>query len=470
MQVEEKVIPFMQKHHLIPKNKTVLVGVSGGPDSMALLHFFHANRQAWNMTLIAVTVDHQLRGESSKSDVQYVEAMCEKWDIPCVAVAVDVKEYKKTHKFSTQVAARTLRYKVFNEQMHLYHGDYLALGHHADDQVETMLMTWTRTTNIGSVRGIPVQRAFGRGMIIRPFLSVTKKEIETYCHTYDIQPKIDATNLDTYYTRNFVRANIVPLLKKQNTNIHKTVQQLSESLTEDEQFIMDKAKKAAQKVVQYKNENGKNVTMDIPLANHYPIALQRRIYRLILDYLYDELPENLSYTHEEIFLSLLKEEAGNQVLDFPKQLHIEKSYKQLLFYFHQDKPIHRPFSYVIQNIPDTISLPNGNTISVMYTDEKAACIDHSVHNTYVCPPSDIQLPLHIRTRKPGDRMHYEGLQGTKKIKDILIDEKVPRSERASTYVLTDHTGKILWLVGLRKNNVINNQKNKRYICVTYRQH
>src|SRR5690625_1572716 len=173
--MDNKVLHFIDKHHLIKKDTRILIGVSGGPDSMALLHYFHRLKDAWNLQVHVVTVDHQLRKEDSKQDVLYVKKMCNKWNIQFDAIAVDVHTYKQQHNVSTQVAARKLRYEVFHEQMQNLRADYLALGHHGDDQIETIIMSLARTTNLSSITGIPLKRQFSSGEIIRPFLCVTKK-------------------------------------------------------------------------------------------------------------------------------------------------------------------------------------------------------------------------------------------------------------------------------------------------------
>src|SRR5699024_838554 len=131
----------------LKKGSTILIGVSGGPDSIALLHLYHQLREEWNLHIIALAVDHQLRGESSKTDVAFVESICQEWDIPFQSTNVDVNQYKKQKKVGTQVAARELRYAYFKEQCKKHQANYLALGHHGDDQVETMLMNFTRSSN-----------------------------------------------------------------------------------------------------------------------------------------------------------------------------------------------------------------------------------------------------------------------------------------------------------------------------------
>lgn len=464
--MEDKLLMCIQNHNLINKSKTALIGVSGGPDSMALLHFFKERRKEWDLHITAITIDHQLRDEESEKDVHYVRTMCEKWNIPFVSTSVDVIAYKQLKKVSTQVAARELRYEAFKKHMKLLQGDYLVLGHHGDDQIETMIMSLARTTSLSSFTGIPIKRELRQGEIIRPLLCVTKSEIEDYCLKHKIEPRIDATNLDTYYTRNYVRAYIVPKLKERNNSLHITMQRLSETLQEDESYLMNEAEKVLKKAVQF-DEKSKSVRLSIDVLKHHAISLQRRVYRLVLDYLYDELPGNLSYTHEHIFLTLMKEKSNNQVVHFPKQLFIERSYGNILFYFHEDQPKNETFHHLITDIPTNISLSNGAALSVKSVDEKEAYERESDPYTYVCPVNHISFPIHIRTRKDGDRMSYEGLHGTKKIKDIFIDAKIPRHERDDIYIVTDESNEIYWLIGIRKNTINDNVSDCLYLLFEY---
>lgn len=195
--MENIIASFIKRHQLLRKNTTVLIGVSGGPDSMALLHFLYSIRETWNLRLIAVGVDHQLRGAQSLADLHYVSEVCLKWNIKFVETSIDVPSYKRDRRIGTEIAAREVRYQFFAEQMDNFQADYLALGHHGDDQVETMLMGLVRSANSSAFSGIPVKRTFATGQIIRPLLCVTKATIQAYCKKNQINPRMDPTNLET---------------------------------------------------------------------------------------------------------------------------------------------------------------------------------------------------------------------------------------------------------------------------------
>lgn len=459
-----QIMKFIKRHDLIKQGKTILVGVSGGPDSMALLHLLYTLRHTYQLTLIALGIDHQLRGKEAQQELEYAKKTCNKWQIPFIEEKIDVISYKKKNRVSLQMAARSLRYQSYQKHFKKHSAHYLALAHHADDQIETMFMALSTITNPGALSGIPVKRTFLTGELIRPLLCVTKEQIVDYCHSNHIIPQIDPSNKDDRYMRIYYRKHIVPKVKAKNENIHKTIQYLSESLSEDERFLMDKAK-AVFALKQVIKKEPDQITVFINEFKTYPISLQRRMYQLILDYLYKEIPKDLSYIHENIFLSLLKEKKGNVCLDFPKNLQIEKAYDVIVLNF--DKKKEQSYFHKIIDFPTELRLPNGATLALslvdkpIYTDDKY---------TYSCSVSDIVLPLHIRTRLPGDRMHWKGLNGSKKIKDVFIDEKIPRSERNKRLLVTDNNDTVLWIIGLKKGlpkKKIRKHNDTYYIKMTY---
>lgn len=459
--MNKAVIAFMNKQRLLEKNATVLVGVSGGPDSMALLHFLRSIREEWDLNLIAISVDHQLRGGESIADVKYVEEVCRQWEIPFKSTSVDVKSYKNELHVGTQVAAREMRYRFFEEQMHAHQASYLALGHHSDDQLETMLMSLVRTANSSALSGIPAKREFATGWVIRPLLAATRSDIETYCKINGITPRYDPSNKELTYTRNYFRNTVLPLIKEKNSNIHNTIQHLSETLAEDEAYLRNEAEKLVNRLVDF-TTNYERASFEITLFKKHPIALQRRAYHLILNYLYKRLPKDLSYTHEAYFFSLLEGGKGNVQIDFPFDLTLEKSYNNLSFYFSDQGPHDSSYCKTL-NIPGTTMLPDGTVIHAEMIEQ----LPLGERDSYVCKLEEIQLPLHIRTRKPGDRMRWKGLAGSKKVKDIFIDAKIPKLERASWPILVDDQGEILWLIGLKKGQPKHQANNAPYIHIYY---
>lgn len=463
-----KVTAFINNHQLMEKNSVVLVGVSGGSDSIALLSLFLSLRKAWELKLIAVSVDHQLRGETSRNDLAYVKDVCKEWDIAFEGASVDVAAYKEEHNLGTQVAARELRYQFFEAQMDKHQANYMALGHHADDQAETMLMNFARSSNPKALGGIPINRPFAAGMIIRPLLCVRKKEIESYCMAQGITPRIDESNVDMAYTRNAVRKHITPLIEELNPNVHESLQHLSEVLQEDAALLDELAKQMVEDAVTF--ETGKASFQMKPFLS-YPSALQRRAYHLILNHLYSELPKNLSYIHERNFFRLLEKSDGNKEMDLPYPVKIVKTYECVTLYDILLEQSSDNAYDILVTVPGETLLPNGSKLHAART----AYHDTDEKFTYIFPEEQAVLPLHVRTRKKGDRMQWKGLGGSKKLKDIFIDNKVPPKKRDDWPIVTDHSGHILWLIGLRKHQQekrVNKEPGSEpapYIYLTYEQ-
>ncbi|MBM7555143.1 tRNA lysidine(34) synthetase TilS [Thalassobacillus pellis] len=445
--MEESVKRFIEKHQLLRPGQTIVLGVSGGSDSMALLHYFNEIRSKQDLRIIAASVDHGLRGEESRQDLQLVADICEEWDIEFKGVQCDVASYKQEHKLGTQQAARTLRYQFFHEMMQEAGADALALGHHGDDQAETMVMQLIRGTNIDALKGIPITRPFATGRIIRPFLSVSKQEIRTYCKKKGIRLREDPSNQEDTYTRNYLRLHVLPLLKEKNPRLSEHLQLMSERVREDLSYLNAQAEQALKAVVQLEPA-GPEAAFDIVDFQTLPTALQRRTFHLILNYLYDGRTMDLSYIHEEQFFAMLDPVVANARLDFPDNLSLHRNYGRISFYFGK-KDESSPYHFELQP-GESIMLPNGSELTAKTT----ACRDAKEDQyTFACDVTHVKLPLIIRTRQDGDRMTLKGMSGSKKIKDIFIDQKVPIEQRADWPIVTDQSGNILWLAGLKKSNI-----------------
>ncbi|WP_173917998.1 tRNA lysidine(34) synthetase TilS [Halobacillus sp. Marseille-Q1614] len=434
---------FIKKHNLVKRNQTIVVAVSGGPDSLALLHFFIRLKEDYQLRIIAASVDHGLRGEDSLEDVRYVKEAAHKWGAEFYGTSVDVPAYKKEAGIGTQEAARDLRYQFLAKVMDETGADQLALGHHGDDQAETMLMQLTRSALPEAVHGMPVKRPFANGWIIRPFLCLSKAEIQQYCEQNGLKPRIDASNEDTEYTRNAFRKHVLPFLKEINPKLHEHMQHMSERVTEDRTFMKSEAEKVL-KNVDMTGGKGGHVHFSKTTFQKFPLALQRTAFHLILNYLYGNQIEEISFIHEEMFFHLLQEQKPNASLDFPRELRVIRAYDAITFTFSQSKE--ETAFHASLYIGKQVTLPDGSMISL----EAADSSEESGKYVYTCDSNHVTLPLIVRTRRPGDRIKLRGMNGSKKVKDIFIDQKIPAQERDTWPLVTDLDGQVLWLVGLRK--------------------
>lgn len=464
--MKREVLTYINKHQLIEGPATVIVGVSGGPDSMALLHLLHQSQKELNIDLIALSIDHQLRGEASLYDSKYVEDVCKRWSIRFVQRDVDVKSYVKKYKVSQQTASRELRYQAYKKVLKDTNAKYLALGHHADDQVETMLMALTKVTQPEVLSGIPITRDLNGSKLIRPLLCVNKRMIDSYCKINEINPRFDASNDDLNYERNYFRKKIVPLLEERNPNIYKTLQIMSENLQEDNRFLEEEALKLFDLLI-VKNKNSYDITIDRIKFNEIAKPLQRRLYKLTLDYLYMNKQNELSYEHELIFMKLMREDSLNSKLDFPLGLKIEKSYDKIHLYFEKNKEKPSLYPPLSLHIGDMLQIDNDRTLSSeLIKGEVEFKTDNP--DVYYLEANSVEFPLHVRKRMPGDRISWQGLEGSKKVKDILIDKKVPRNKRDELLVVTDNKNEVLWLIGFVKGLPKRSIKKAPYVKLEYK--
>ncbi len=457
-------MPFIRRHRLLHNGATVIIGVSGGADSTLLLHYLHSIRKSWQLRLIAITIDHGLRGKESEQDVCFVKELCETLDIEFVGEQVDVKAYKRQSQAGTQLAARNLRYLLFERLMSDYQADYLALAHHGDDQVETVMMRIAQHTNPSLLKGIPVKRCLAKGEIIRPFLCIAKDTIYEYCHMYEISFREDPTNQSDDYTRNFYRNHILPLLKEKSPSVHRHVQHLTERVTEDEKYLVEESKKLIQRLVTISSVN-RTVTFSISSFVKHPIALQRRAFHLILGYLYDKVPEGLSIKHEEDFFALLHQDKANVKIDFPSSLKAMKNYDDFIFFFESNM-VHASLEEKHITVPGVTTLTNGDLIKTWITTN--ACSEDS--SSLQVPLERAELfPLSVRARKPGDRINIKGLGGSKKIKNLFIDEKIPLYKRDHWPLLVAKDQTILWVIGLRKAEIMTPKHSQKFVCIEYQE-
>jgi tRNA(Ile)-lysidine synthase len=440
----------------------VVIGVSGGPDSMALLHYFIKIKNEWQLTIIAAHVDHMFRGEESKEDYRYVEAYCHKNDIIFEGTNVDVTSYKREHNISSQLAARECRYKFFEKTMIKYKANYLVLGHHGDDQIETMLMRQVRGSFGKSRGGIPVKRPFASGEIIRPFLCLEKREIEDYCHRIDLKPRRDPSNEKDDYVRNRFRHSVLPFLKEENQNVHQRFQQQSEFIYEDEQFLDTLAQEHYSRIFLQKTED--QMIFSISALQSVPMPLQRRVIHLILKYLYQTIPSSLSSIHIEDLLTLLYSERPSGQLCFPEGLRAVRSYDHCFLTFAQ---LNKPDPYKLTfHVPGFVNVPSG-VLTADIKDYSGQQFPNDLHS-FICDIEHITFPLCVRTRNSGDRIAALGMNGTKKVKSIFIDQKIDRTKRDSWPIVVDDDGEILWIVGLQKSRLARiSKQTKRVLTLTF---
>lgn len=458
--MNQAVHRLIKRHNLLFRGAKVTVGVSGGPDSLALLQFLWKYREYWDLSLIAAHANHGLRGIESKEDYHFVKSFCKRRGIKFVGANLDVKTYQEKEGVSIQVAARDCRYRFFEQVLADSGSHILALGHHGDDQVETMLMRQVRGAYGEGLSGIPVKRPFNNAQIIRPLLAVSKDEILKYCQVEGLTPRIDKSNFSSKYTRNRFRAAILPLLKNENPTVHLRFQQQSEFMKEDEQFLQRVAQKQIEEAILHKEQ--KMIVVSVKKFKQLPIPLQRRGFHLILKYLYGQTFPTISTIHIEQFMDLVNSSHSSGQLHFPNKLVINKSYDKCIIKFWETNDY--PGYNLDLPIPGIVNLKKGKIIAEVLKEYPEKVLDHQM----IIDLSKVKKPLCVRTRKQGDRINIIGMNGSKKVKDIFINEKIARYDRDVWPLVIDSENKVLWIPRIRRSALASpSEKTEKFLLLSF---
>ncbi|WP_084783091.1 tRNA lysidine(34) synthetase TilS [Bacillus dakarensis] len=460
--LETKVEAFLRRKNFNLRDKGIVVGVSGGPDSLALLHFLWSRQKNWNLKIVACHVDHMFRGAESEQEAQFVKDFCKNRNIPIEWTQIDVPKFIEQTGLSPESAARECRYSFFHKILKKYRFPLLALGHHGDDQIETILMRLTRGGTGKARAGIPFSRTIQEGELFRPFLCLNREEIETYCFHHHLDPRRDPSNEEEIYSRNRFRKRVLPFLKKENPKVHEHFQRFSEDLESDEIFLQELTADKMNMVMKKRTKD--KITIDVEAFLLMPISLQRRGIQLILNYLYKVRPASLSALHIDQVFSLLNSPHPSGTLDFPEDLQVVRTYQECHFQFYSVSEVSSYFLEI--NEPGEVVLPGGDRIKMEYTHHD---IEDNDRFSFAFSIDESQLPIKVRTRENGDRLQIKGMKGSKKVKDLFIDQKVPIHKRNSWPIVTDSFGQIIWIPGLRKASVKTAEKTGklRKILLTY---
>ncbi|GAF22153.1 LOW QUALITY PROTEIN: tRNA(Ile)-lysidine synthetase [Bacillus sp. JCM 19047] len=455
--MEQEVQRFMTDNQLVEKGNTVLVAVSGGADSMALLSLLADMGAEWSLTIYVVHVNHQLRGEESEKDCMFVQNWCRKRGVHFQDYRVDVNAQKQTEKVGTQAAAHTLRYQAFSTEMNRVSADVLATAHHGDDSTESV-MKLNRGTTPYLRLGIAAKRDFEQGSLIRPLLCVTKEAILKYCNEKEILYRDDSSNESEGYTRNRFRKYVVPELKKENPLNHIHIRRFEEWQHDDNKVLMELAEDQLAKIVMVKEKD--TVIIDKDRYLKLAIPLQRRVIHLILNCLYNKgIVRDFSSYIEQIEL-FLQSHSNFASIDLRNGL---KVYRENNCYRFTQEVYVESDNYCLElNVPGMISTPLG----MVGTELLPTIGEETVECMYI-PVSSFSSPLFIRNRRPGDRFNPKGLNGSKKVNRVFIDRKIDLPRRHDWPLLVDSAGNILWILLLHKAELPKQQAFDHYVRIAF---
>ena len=421
---------------ILPGEKIILA-VSGGPDSTALLYLMYDLRDELKCSLHIAHLNHNLRGEESDADAEFVKEQAQKLGLPITVESLDVKSM--ISKESLESGARRIRYEFYEKVMSETHANKVVLGHTADDQAETVIMRFLRGSGAKGLSGIPPIRD---DIYIRPLIETSRAEVEEYLQSLNIIPRWDSSNLSTEYERNKIRHELIPLLESNySPNIKHILQQTADILREENDFLTEQIRQAMGECIHH--QDSRSIDISIPDLKKHHIALQRRILRLVIESLLGDL-NRYNFNHLVALMDLIDNNTG-KTISLPRGIIAERIYDKIIISLESFQQPSEPFDYII-DVPDEIEIPDlGLSVrTVLSKSDYMAYSKDKFQKTF--DYDKIKGNLHLRSRRNGDRFQPLGVSGTKKLKDFFIDEKVPRSQRDNVPILTDGNN-ILWIVG-----------------------
>lgn len=429
---------------ILKEGDTIVVGCSAGPDSMALVDLLLKFRKNNNVNIICAGVNHKLRAESD-TEMEWLEDFCKKHKIGFECMII--KNYGDDN-FHNE--ARNIRYNFFESLVKKYNAKYLMTAHHGDDLIETILMRIVRGSTVSGYAGFSKIVVKDGYSIVRPLIYATKAEILKYDEDHNIHYFIDKSNFSDKYTRNRYRKNVLPFLKNEEPNVHLKFLKYSNMLSLYDEYIEKEALKKYEEIL------SDDKYIDITGFKKLDEVIQYKIINNILKEYYQDDLILISDIHTDLIKSLIYSKKANTSIYLPNSIKVVKSYDK----FYVELVTDQIDSYEIE-LEDYANLPNGKNIKK---------IDDSIENTnYYCRlnSSDIALPLHVRTRQTGDRMMVKGLDGSKKVKDIFIDCKVPVNKRDVWPIVVDSKNTIVWIPGLKKSKFDVSKNKKCDIILKY---
>jgi len=493
VKLESKVIDFIQRHSLIPRKELVVVGVSGGADSVCLLHVLAEWRRTLGIKLHVAHLNHQIRGVESQADAEYVSNLAGSLGIPITIESQDVAAYRTERKCSIEEAARELRYAFFARVARKVGAHRIAIGHTRDDQVETILMHILRGTGVTGLSGLapcsplaydsqrmslPVSSRSLRAkrsnlLVIRPLLDITREETATYCQKHQLDPRIDSSNLSPSFFRNRLRLHLLPLLRQYNPSIDQALLRLADIAKEDNAFMEQQASGLWDEVARQENDA---ICLDKKQMAGLPIALQRHLLRTAVTKLAGDV-RDIEASHIEAARSLLNKQPSKRI-SLPHGLICQGGYDELAIIRH-GSDVATPLSVTAGEawqsqlppcpfpplpdefhlkVPGKTAFPGWNVLASIVREKVAFLSSRGAMSTSegtrqsnLVAHFDLQktgMNLCVRKRRPGDTFQPLGMTMPKKVHEFMVDAKIPRSWRSRISIVCSPQ-QIIWVVGWR---------------------
>jgi len=439
-----RVFNTIKKNGIIKKGDSLVVGVSGGPDSVCLLHVLWSLKADLDLKLAAVHINHMLRGDESDRDESFVKKLCSDLNIRLWCKCIDINRVSKEKGISLEEAGREERYKYFELVADSIEANKIAVAHNKNDQAETVLMNIIRGTGLDGLKGMD----YVRGRIVRPILDIERSEIENYIRERKLDTVTDSSNLKNIYARNKIRLDVIPNIDKLFAcNLIKSIDRMNKLVKDDLNFIDDEVKKLYYSAV-LKKENGE-VELLLDKIKRIHIAIKRRLIRKAICEARGNI-KGIESVHIESVLDIINFGKVGSRIDLPG-LKVRRTYGSIKFYKKEILPCSFDFEAVL-NIPGLTKIGNGK-----YFVESSIITNYDISDyKRVKSSSLVQFfdydklckGINIRKRKEGDLFKPINSSGTKKLKKYFIDNKIPRELRDNIPLIAK-AQEIIWIIGYK---------------------
>lgn len=471
--VLSRVQNIIYKYEMLKPGDVVVTAVSGGPDSVALLHCLVKLKERLGLKrILAAHLNHMFRGEEADQDARFVENLAAQLGVECLVEKRNVSGAAREQGLSAQDAARRERYDFLYSTAEKY-GAKIAVGHHADDQAETVLMHFLGGSGPEGLRAMePV-----KGKIVRPLLFVRKKEIIEYCEKNDLKTREDPTNIKDIYLRNKIRLQLVPLLEEEyNPNLVDSLIKTSEIMRAENDALEKMQLEILQKII--KKSDGEQITLQLKAFLEQHLAVKRRIVR----YCYKELSrhedQGLLFQHVEDVLALAHDSETGSTVHLPSGVTVYKCYEELVFslFSKEERKAPEKFFYRFL-VPGELYVDEVNKVlkaelksKADFEEEEIKSFSSGFAGKVLIDYDKITGDLFVRNRRRGDRFVPFGMTGTKKVKDFLIDRKISRFQRDAVPLITcgsENDDDIVWVGGLRSSELYKVDDSTSRVLIIY---
>lgn len=452
-----KVCSTITKYHMTNNDDRVVIALSGGPDSVFLLHALDKLKKILNVSLYAFHLNHGLRGEEADRDMEFCENLCNRMKIPIQVVRRDVAAFAHENGLSVEEAGHQLRYSIYKDMLEHFGADIIATGHTFDDQAETVLMRLLSGAGKKGLAGIAPVR---EGYIIRPLIEVRKQEILDFLEWSNIRYKLDSTNLDDSMLRNRIRNVLIPLLKEKfNPQVEENLCRIATIFQEEMNYLDETTGSLLNRYARVtENRAVLDIEETLSLSPFIAKYLLRRLVAVFSGSLKD-----ISFEHTNSLFDLLESRSGSSVI-LPGGLKAEREYRFLVITRRGDGEESEELPEIRLNIPGvTRSKEWGVSIRGEILEEIPHNVGDNPYSIYLDYDECRDREFILRARKIGDRFTPLGMNGTKKLKDFFIDQKVPRRLRENIPIVVCGED-ILWIAFYRQSDFCRiSEKTKRVL-------